>query len=73
MATDVLSDQFKSKLRLTTKTVGEDRIKRAKERNEDIAVLSMFLPGEKGPFNCHMGSKCEIGEHNVGKAGIFYN
>lgn len=70
MATDVLSETFNSKMRLTTKTVGEDRIKRAKDNNEDIAVLSMFLPGEKTPFKCHMGSRCEIGENTIGKAGI---
>lgn len=63
MATDVLSDQFKTRLKLTTKTVGEDRIRKAKENNEDIAVLSMFLPGEN-KFKCHRGTECLLG--NVG-------
>lgn len=41
-----MSDQFK-RLNLKTKTVGDERIKRAKERNEDVAILSMELPGRR--------------------------
>lgn len=69
MATDMLSDQFKTRLKLTTKTVGEERIKRAKDNNEDIAVLSMFVPGEKTSFKCSMGTKCALGDVNASAPG----
>lgn len=66
MATDILSTDF-DRLRLKTKTVGADRIKRAKDNNEDIAVLSMFLPGataakENATFRCHLGIECRLGD-----------
>lgn len=62
---NVLSDQFKSKLNLQTKTVGEERIRKAKERNEDVAVLSMELPGENKPFKCSAGEQCLLGDPNT--------
>lgn len=58
----VLSDQFKSRLNLKTKTVGEERIKKAKERNEDVAILSMELPGEKKHFRCCRDDECLLGD-----------
>ncbi|XP_015835489.1 four and a half LIM domains protein 2 isoform X6 [Tribolium castaneum] len=57
-----LSDQFKSRLNLQTKTVGEERIKKAKERNEDVAILSMELPGEKKAFKCCLDQDCLLGD-----------
>lgn len=57
----VLSDQFK-RMNLQTKTVGGDRIKKAKERNEDVAILSMELPGEKTGFKCSLGADCLLGD-----------
>lgn len=60
----VLSDQM-SGLKLQTKTVGEDRIKKAKERNEDIAVLSMELPGQEKPFKCSAGEACLMDDPKV--------
>uniref|UniRef100_A0A182QN96 LIM zinc-binding domain-containing protein n=1 Tax=Anopheles farauti TaxID=69004 RepID=A0A182QN96_9DIPT len=67
MAMDILSSDFDSRLRLKTKTVGGERIKRAKENNEDIAILSMFLPGataakEQEKFRCHLGMDCRLGD-----------
>ncbi|XP_075232742.1 four and a half LIM domains protein limpet isoform X6 [Lycorma delicatula] len=58
MATDVLSNKLES-LKLTTKTVGEERIKEAKKKDEDVAILSTFLPGQayKG-FYCTLGKDC---------------
>lgn len=58
----VLSDRFKNSLNLQTKTVGEDRIRRAKDKNEDIAILSMELPGEKRAFRCCLGEDCMLGD-----------
>lgn len=58
---DVMSDQFK-RMNLQTKTVGEDRIRRAKEKNEDVAVLSMQIPGEKIGFKCCLGPACLQGD-----------
>lgn len=70
MTTDILSDQFKSRLKLTTKTVGEDRIRRAKENNEDVAVLSTFMPGDKAPFKCSSGLDCLLGDTGVSTPGL---
>lgn len=74
MAADILSSEMKSRLHLTTKTVGADRIKKAKESNEDIAVLSMFLPfasakEENSRFRCAMGSECFLGDWKSTAAG----
>lgn len=58
----VLSEQFKTRLNLQTKTIGEDRIKRAKDMNEDIAILSMELPGKQRAFRCSLGEECLVGD-----------
>lgn len=57
----VLSDQLK-RMNLQTKIVGDDRIRRAKERNEDVAILSMDLPGDKKKFRCCLGDRCLLGD-----------
>lgn len=67
---------MKSSLRLQTKTIGADRIRRAKENNEDIAVLSMFLPNhssveENANFHCSAGDYCRQGDPRNTKAGKF--
>lgn len=68
----VLSDQM-SGLKLQTKTVGEERIRKAKERNEDIAILSMELPGQGKPFKCSAGEDCLMGDPAVLALGRIYN
>lgn len=74
MAADILSSEMKSRLHLTTKTVGAERIKRAKENNEDIAILSMFLPGtaaveENSRFRCSLGYDCRLGDYKLATPG----
>lgn len=74
MAADYLSSELKSRLHLTTKTVGADRIKRAKDNNEDVAVLSMFLPGsaakeENSRFRCHLSVNCRLGDWRLATPG----
>ncbi|XP_037035755.1 four and a half LIM domains protein 2 isoform X11 [Bradysia coprophila] len=69
-----LSSDMKSKLFLTTKTVGADRIKRAKDNNEDIAVLSSFLPGsaakeENSRFRCALRYDCRMGDPTMAVPG----
>lgn len=71
---DVLSSRMKSRLHLQTKTIGADRIKKAKDNNEDIAVLSMFLPNasaveENRSFYCSLGDYCRLGDPRATKAG----
>ncbi|CAD1479220.1 unnamed protein product [Heterotrigona itama] len=62
MAADTLSERLSSKLHLQTKKVGEDRIRRAKEKDEDIAIFSMF-PMEGDPkFRCCLGKDCLLGD-----------
>ncbi|GBP84412.1 hypothetical protein EVAR_47799_1 [Eumeta japonica] len=67
MSADVLSDDFKSRLHLKTKTVGQERIRRARENNEDVAILSMFLPNataerENKKFCCALKEDCLLGD-----------
>lgn len=66
-----LSEQLK-KMNLQTKTVGEDRIRKAKERNEDVAILSMELPGENKTFKCTLGEDCFLGDCNTLPLGNMY-
>lgn len=70
MATDVLSNKLETTLHITKK-VGEDRIKKAQDNNEDIAVLSTFLPdsladaetqAKTAAFVCALGPKCTLGD-----------
>jgi hypothetical protein len=65
--TDILASDL-SRLRLRTKTVGNERIQRAKDNNEDVAILSMFLPGSVGEaenrrFRCAMMEDCFLGDY----------
>ncbi|XP_037978332.2 four and a half LIM domains protein 2 isoform X9 [Plutella xylostella] len=74
MSADVLSDDFKRRLHLTTKTVGQDRIRRARENNEDVAILSMFLPNataerENKKFCCALRDDCMLGDPRKTIAG----
>ena len=74
MTTDVLAEKLESRLHLTTKTVGEDRIKKAKENNEDVAVLSTFLPSpddgkSKSGFECAPKEGCLLGDPRKTIAG----
>ena len=71
---DVLSSRMKSRLHLQSKTIGADRIKKAKDSGEDIAVLSMFLPNasaqeENRKFYCSLGDYCRLGDPRATKAG----
>lgn len=77
MAADILSSDLKSRLHLRTKTIGGDRIKKAKDNNEDIAVLSMFLPNatagdENKRFRCALGEECFMGDYTKTSAGKYY-
>lgn len=73
-----LSSEFSSRLNLKTKTVGANRIRKAKENNEDIAVLSMFLPGtaaveENSRFRCALGIDCRLGDWRLATPGILFS
>lgn len=77
MSADVLSDDLKSRLHLTTKTVGQDRIRRARENNEDVAILSMFLPNataerENKKFCCALRDQCLLGDPRKTVAGFYF-
>lgn len=77
MSADVLSDDLKSRLHLTTKTVGQDRIRRARENNEDVAILSMFLPNataerENKKFCCALKDECLLGDPRKTAAGGYF-
>lgn len=62
MAADTLSERLSSKLHLQTKKVGEDRIRRAKENDEDIAIFSMFPMEGDSKFRCCLGNDCLLGD-----------
>jgi hypothetical protein len=74
MSADILASDLKSRLHLRTKTVGAERIQRAKDNNEDVAILSMFLPGSVGEienrrFRCHLGGECFLGDSRQATPG----
>lgn len=74
MAADILASEMNSRLRLQSKTIGADRIKKARDNNEDVAVLSMFLPlasakEENTRFRCHLGLDCFLGDSTLTTAG----
>lgn len=74
MAADILASDLKSRLHLRTKTIGGDRIKKAKDNNEDIAILSMFLPNatdavENKKFRCSLEDDCFLGDCRKTTAG----
>jgi hypothetical protein len=76
MCADILSRDFKSRLQLRTKTVGAERIQRAKDNNEDVAILSMFLPGSVGEaenrkFRCYLAEDCFLGDYRQATPGKF--
>ena len=69
MSTDALSDRLASRLHLQQRTVGEDRIRRARDRDEDIAVFSM-IPMEGDPkFRCCLGIYCLMGDPRRAEPG----
>lgn len=68
MSAELLASDLKSRLQLRTKTVGAEKIQKAKDNNEDVAILSMFLPGSVGEaenkrFKCHLMTDCYHGDH----------
>lgn len=74
MSADILANDLKTRLHLKTKTVGAERIQRAKDNNEDIAVLSMFLPGSVGEvenkrFRCALNEDCFLGDYRQATPG----
>lgn len=62
MAADSLSERLSSKLHLQTKTVGEERIKKAKDNEEDVAVFSMISVDGDSKFKCCLGKDCLLGD-----------
>lgn len=78
MTTNYLSSELSSRLNLKTKTIGVDRIRKAKENNEEIAVLSIFLPGsaaveENSRFRCALGIDCRLGDWRTATPGMIQN
>lgn len=74
MSSDILSRDMK-RLQLRTKTIGGERIQRAKDNNEDVAILSMFLPGSLGEaesrtFRCNLRDFCMHGDYRLVIPGI---
>ena len=69
MGADALSERLSSKLHLQTKTVGEERIKRAKEKDEDIAIFSMIPLEGDSKFQCSLGKDCVLGDPRKAEPG----
>lgn len=76
ISTETLSDGFKTRLKLKTKTTGLDKIKKAKDDNDECAILSMFLPfasaeDENRRFRCALGpEECRLGNWKLAQAGM---
>lgn len=78
MSADILASDLKSRLQLRTKTVGSERIQKAKDNNEDVAILSMFLPGSVGEvenkrFRCFLMEDCFMGDFRQATPGNLLN
>lgn len=71
MAVDSLSERLSSKLHLQTKTVGEERIRQAKEQDEDIAIFSMVPVDGDPKFRCCLGRDCNLGDPRKAEPGDF--
>lgn len=75
ISTEILSDGFKTRLSLKTKTTGIDKIRKAKQENDDCAVLSMFLPfasaeEDNRRFRCALGiDYCRMGDWKLATPG----
>lgn len=79
--TDYISNKMERTLKITTtKTTGDDEIKKAHDRGEDVAVLSTALPFEPPSkserFYCSLRDQCYMGDwrkiyagkkHSLGK------
>lgn len=72
MATDILHTKLD-----TLHISGEERIKKARERDEDVAILSTFLPASltanqppSKPFICVLGKECFLGDPKLTTPGI---
>lgn len=81
MATDVLTNKMETSLHITTKTSGEERAKKAKENNEDVAILSTFLPPsmcdsamatKNAAFECALKKDCLLGDAKKTPPGLSY-
>jgi hypothetical protein len=73
MSADIISRDMK-RLQLRTKTIGGERIQKAKDNNEDVAILSMFLPGSLGEaenrsFRCALKDECFHGDYRAAFPG----
>uniref|UniRef100_A0A6V7MBZ1 Uncharacterized protein n=1 Tax=Bracon brevicornis TaxID=1563983 RepID=A0A6V7MBZ1_9HYME len=71
MSTEALRERLSNNLRLTTKTVGEERIKRAKEKDEDVAIFSMIPMEGDSKFRCCLGRECKMGDYKKALPGDF--
>lgn len=65
--TDYISNKMERTLKITTtKTTGDDEIRKANERGEDVAVLSTVLPFEQPHkterFYCALRDQCYLGD-----------
>lgn len=72
MATEALRERLSNNLRLKTKTVGEEKIKKAKENDEDVAIFSMVPLEGDTKFRCSLGRDCRIGDCKKALPGEFY-
>ncbi|EEB12479.1 limpet, putative [Pediculus humanus corporis] len=65
--TDYITNKMEKTLKITkTKTTGDDEIRKAKEKGEDVAILSTsFNPDnytKPEKFNCALGRLCRLGD-----------
>uniref|UniRef100_A0A8D8Y311 Uncharacterized protein n=1 Tax=Cacopsylla melanoneura TaxID=428564 RepID=A0A8D8Y311_9HEMI len=74
MATNLLNKKMESSLYIT-KTLGDKRIKEAKDNNEDCAILTTFLPPGFEPetknmfFECALKHRCFLGNSKLKTPG----
>ncbi|CAG2055745.1 unnamed protein product [Timema podura] len=60
---DTLSEKLETRLHLgNTKIVGEERIKKALDEGEDVAILTTFLSDTEKGFQCTLKERCLYGD-----------
>nr|CAD7572899.1 unnamed protein product [Timema californicum] len=60
---DTLSEKLETRLHLgSTKIVGEERIKKALDEGEDVAILTTFLSDTEKGFQCTLKERCLYGD-----------
>lgn len=71
---------LRTKLESSLRIKEDERVQKARERNEDVAILSTFLPphlavklsSNQPVFVCCLGKECKLGDPKKAVPGDFF-